>query len=315
MTRIAYLFPGQGSQFVGMGRGLAEQYAQARALFEEADAVLGFALGKLCWEGPEDVLTDTLNAQPALLVASVAALRVLESRVPQAPDYVAGHSMGEFSALVAAGALDFADALRLVRERGRLMKAAGEYAPGGMVAVLGAERAALDALCAEAAAATGEVVQVANDNCPGQIVISGARAALEKAQELAKARGIKRLRPLPVSIASHCPLMRQAAEEFRAVVAATPMRAPRVPVIGNVSAAPLTGVDAIREELGAQLTSSVRWTESVRAMIAGSAGLFVELGPKDVLTGLLKRIDESARGIAAGEPAGIDAATEALRVP
>jgi [acyl-carrier-protein] S-malonyltransferase len=301
-TPLAYLFPGQGSQHAGMGRALAERYPTARAVFAEADAELGVGLSRLCWEGPDELLTETFNAQPAILTHSVAVLRVLAEAGAPHPDYVAGHSLGEYSALVAAESLAFGDAVRLVRERGRLMQSAGARTPGGMAAVLGLERAALDEVCAEASAASGAVVQVANDNCPGQLVISGARSALERAAELARARGARRVVVLPVSIAAHSALMRPAAEAFAAAVAGTPIQAPRIPVIGNVDAAPLADVPAIREELVAQLTAAVRWTASVRALRAAGVERFVEIGPKDVLTGLLKRIDPEARGLAVGEP-------------
>lgn len=304
-STTAYVFPGQGSQTVGMGKSLADASPAARSVFAEADDLLGFRLSALCWHGPEETLTDTVNAQPALVATSLAALRALEERLgPTPPAYLAGHSLGEFSALVAAGALTFADGLRLVRERGRLMKAAGERSPGAMAAVLGLEAEALAEVCREASASagSGRTVVVANDNCPGQLVISGDNAALDRALELARARGARRAVKLPVSIAAHSPLMAQASAEFSAAVAAVGFGPPRAPVIGNVSARPLTDAAAIRAELTAQLTSPVRWADSVRYMLAQGVDTFVELGSKDVLTGLLKRIDARAVGVAVGAP-------------
>ena len=309
MSDVAFIFPGQGSQVVGMGRDLAAQHPEAAAVFAEADAVLGFPLSHLCFEGPAEVLTDTINAQPAILAASIAALRAWEATndIPR-PRYVAGHSRGEYSALCAAGALSLADGLRLVRERGRLMKRAGEAQPGGMAAVLGLDRALLEAACARAGQETGRVVQIANDNAPGQIVISGDRTALERAGELAKAAGAKRVIPLAVSIAAHSPLMQSALDDFRRAVEATPMRPPAIPVISNVQARPLDGPSAIREELVLQLISPVRWTESVGWMAAQGVMTFIEIGPGTVLTGLVKRIAPAARTANVGDTEGIAAA-------
>jgi len=298
--KIAFVFPGQGSQYVGMGQDLVAEYAVARTLFEQADATLGFSLAALCFTGPENALTDTLNAQPALLTHSIAALRVLQTLAPDiAPAFVAGHSLGEYSALVAADVMDFPDALRLVRERGRVMKAAGERTPGAMAAVIGLETDALERVCAEAGA------QIANYNAPGQIVISGARDTLDRAMTLAKTRGAKRVIPLAVSIASHSRLMESAAREFAAAVASTPMRAPRLPVISNVTALPLERVDDIRAELVAQLTSSVQWIKSIEYILAQGATHFIELGPKDVLAGLIRRINKDAHAISLGDVASV----------
>lgn len=287
----AYLFPGQGSQYVGMGKGLCDASLPARGVFDCADSIAGFGLSRLCFEGPAEALNDTANTQPALLAASIAALRALQERSLETPAYVAGHSMGEFSALVAAGALTFEDGLRLVRERGRLMKQAGEKSPGGMAAVIGLERGVLEEVCAAARQESGEYVGIANDNCPGQLVISGTRTALERAMTLAKERGAKRAIPLAVSIAAHSPLMAEAAAEFRRALEATPFQRPTVPIVANATAGPLTDPAEIREALGRQLTSPVRWSESVRWMIAQGVTRFIEVGPKDVLTGLVKRID------------------------
>jgi [acyl-carrier-protein] S-malonyltransferase len=309
----AFVFPGQGSQFVGMGRELAQTSPAAQRIFAEADAYLGFQLSTLCWEGPEDVLTETVNAQPALLTCSIAALRALEEKLGELkPALVAGHSMGEISALVAAGSLEFEDGLQLVRRRGEVMKAAGERSPGGMAASLGLDASVLVEICNEASAATGGRVQVANDNCPGQVVISGENAALEKAIELAKARGAKKVRKLPVSIASHSPLMESAVAEFARVVDAMPFIAPAPPVVGNIQALPLTDPNEIRAELPAQLISPVRWTESVRYMISQGVTTFIELGAKDVLTTFFKRIDENVKGMAVGTPEGINQITSLL---
>jgi [acyl-carrier-protein] S-malonyltransferase len=306
--QTAFVFPGQGSQAVGMGKALAEHYPVARRAFEEADAILGFSLSHLCWEGPEAVLGETLNTQPALLVHSVAAWRVLTQELGGFhPLCAAGHSLGEFSALVAVEALEFADGVRLTRERGRVMAEAGKTKPGGMAAILALDAAALGAVCAQAARETGGIVGLANDNCPGQIVISGDVPALQRAIALALKSGAKRAIRLNVSIGSHSPLMEEAAREFAKAVDATPIADPKVPLVGNTAAIALRTAAEIRAEVKAQLTSPVRWTESVRAMTAMGVRVFVELGPKDVLAGLIKRIDPRARSLAAGGPEEIRA--------
>jgi [acyl-carrier-protein] S-malonyltransferase len=301
VSQTAFLFPGQGSQYVGMGRDLYEAYPEAQSTFDQADKVLGFALSDLCFNGPEETLQDTINTQPAIFVTSVALLRALESNKLQAPGFVAGHSLGEYSALVAAGAMDFAAGLQLVRERGRLMKEAGERSPGGMAAVLGLEAEAVDEVCQKAREKTGGIIQVANYNSPGQIVISGDFRTRDVAIELAKAEGARRVVPLAVSIAAHSPLMECIVDEFRQAVEATEFRMPTVPVVANVSAAPLESVKAIREELVQQLTSPVRWVESVRYMIGQGIAEFVEMGPKDVLTKLMRRIDKSVQATSVGD--------------
>ena len=292
--KCVYLFPGQGSQYVGMGQDLARDYPVARDVFAQADHTLGILLSRLCFEGPAEVLNETANTQPAILTTSVAALRVLRNHGWPAPAYVAGHSMGEFSALVASGALSFEAGLELVRERGRLMKRAGERSPGGMAAVLGLEREALEDVCAIVRERTGAYVGVANDNCPGQVVISGAETALEQAMEAAQDGGAKRAIRLAVSIAAHSPLMADVAEAFRRRLDDTPLREPEIPIVANAVARPLKDPHEIREVLGKQLTSPVRWTESMAWLLAQDVDCFVEVGPKEVLTNLLRRIDRSA---------------------
>lgn len=301
--KVALVFPGQGSQFVGMGHDLFETSPAAQARLSEADEVLGFNLTGLMFDGPSAILEDTINAQPAILAASVAALAAMEEQLRArgaaiTPAFVAGHSLGEFSALVAAGVLDYASALQLVRERGRLMKEAGVEHPGGMAAVLGLDDALLKDICARVAG-TGTVV-VANANCPGQTVISGEDAALEEAMDLARKEGAKRVTRLGVSIASHSPLMSEAAAKFGALVAETPMAEPTVPVVGNIDARPLTTVAAIQDEISRQMESPVNWTGSVQTMVALGVTTFVELGPGAVLAGLNKRISRETptRGLA-----------------
>lgn len=304
----AFVFPGQGSQFVGMGRELADASPAARAVFAEADERLGFKLSELCRSGPEADLNDTYNTQPALYVCSMAALAALREKSGGVrPAFVAGHSLGEITALAAAGGLSFAGGLGLVRERGRLMKRAGEISPGGMAAILNLDADVLAEVCAEASAATGRIAQVANDNCPGQVVISGDSAALEKAMELAKARGAKRALKLPVSIAAHSPLMQTVVADYAGYVEGLPILSPAVPVVANATALPLADAAAIRAELVGQLTTRVRWTETIRYLAAQGVTAFVELGSKDVLTGLLKRIAPDAAGYAVGAPEAIDA--------
>lgn len=306
-STTAFVFPGQGSQQVGMAADLASSSAAAAKVFAHADRILGMEFTEIMREGPSDVLDDTYNTQPALYIAGVATLRALEERAedPFQPLAVAGHSLGEFTALTAAGALSFEAGLRLVRERGRLMREAGEQHPGAMAALLGLEVADARAVCAEASTQAGKPVVVANDNCPGQIVISGDETALDLALPLAKARGAKRAVKLAVSVAAHSPLMAQAADSFAKALAETAFDAPRVPVIANLSAAPIQSAAEIRSELSAQLTGAVRWTETIRALRVMGATHFLEIGPKDVLTGLLKRIDKDAVGIPLNSSAAV----------
>jgi [acyl-carrier-protein] S-malonyltransferase len=311
---IALVFPGQGSQAVGMGRALAENFSAARRAFDEIDAALGDKLTKIMWEGPAETLTLTENAQPALLAVSLAALRVLESEggfdLQRDAAYVAGHSLGEYSALAAAGSLDPADAARLVRIRGRAMQQAVPVGVGAMAALLGLEFDAAAAVAAESA--QGQVCQAANDNGGGQVVVSGDRAAVERAVELAKARGARRAMMLTVSAPFHCALMQPAADVMAQALATTQVRAPRVPVVANVLARPVTEPNEIVPALVAQVTGTVRWRESVAFMAQAGVKTFYEIGSGKVLSGLVKRIAEGASGVAVGTPEDI-AAVKAAR--
>lgn len=308
MHSFAYLFPGQGSQAVGMGQALAAAYPVAAATFAEADDVLGFALSQLCFQGPEEALNSTLNTQPALLVTSVAAWRAAETVLGQLPlaRFVAGHSLGEYSALVAAGALQFADAVRLVRRRGELMGQADDSQPGGMAAILALDNETVEEIVAEAAAQTGGVVQVANYNSPGQVVISGDLQTLAAAMALASARGARKVVRLPISIAAHSALMAPAARAMAAALADAAVNEPQVPVVSNITAQPLSHADAIRHELVEQLTAGVRWEQSVRMMAAAGVTAFVEFGASTVLTALVKRIAPEPVRLNVNDPAGID---------
>jgi [acyl-carrier-protein] S-malonyltransferase len=286
---VAWVFPGQGAQFVGMGRDLAEASPQARAVFDAADAALGFPLSHLCFEGPEDQLTQTVNTQPALVTHAVAALAaaVASGAIAARPAFVAGHSLGEYAALVAAGSVSFEDGVRLVRERGRLMQAACDAEPGTMAAVLGVEPDALRAICAEHGAS------LCNVNAPGNITIGGTTTAVAAACEAASAAGASRVVPLTVSGAFHTPLMQSAADGMRAVLGAATFADPHPPVISNVTARPLTAGAAFAGELADQITSPVLWADSVRAMIDAGVTSIVEFGPGKVLTGLVRRIDRA----------------------
>jgi len=297
-NRIALVFPGQGSQYVGMGRQLYDASPAARRIFDRADEVLGFSLTNMCFEGPQTDLDDTYNAQPAILTVSIACLTALREKlqphgVEVAPAMVAGHSLGEFTALVAAGALSFDDALVLVRERGRLMKETSAARPGGMAAVIGLDDQVLQGVVDEAQA--HGVVTMANVNSPGQTVLSGEVEALTHAMGLAKQRGAKLVQRLAVSIASHSPLMSQAAAHFEELVKRVHITAPTVPLIANISASMLHTVDDLRHEIVGQLTRPVQWTSSVQTMVEQGVETFVELGPKQVLTGLIKRINSQVQ--------------------
>lgn len=312
---IAYLFPGQGSQAVGMGVDLCRASAVARVTLQEADDALGAPLSRLCAEGPADELTDTVNAQPALLAVSVAAWRVAGQRLGRLPEpeAVAGHSMGEYSALVAAQSLSYPDGLRLVRTRGRLMKDAGDLRPGRMAAVLGMDRQALATLCREVTVATGQVVQIANDNHPSQQVISGSAPGVEEASRLAPERGARRVMPLAVSIAAHSPLMADARPALEAAIDKADVRDPVVPVIGNTCAYPLIRAEDVRRELSAQLEGGVRWRASMQALLEMGVTTFVEFGSGTVLSGIMRKIDRRARCFALRTLADIDAWGEWLQ--
>jgi [acyl-carrier-protein] S-malonyltransferase len=308
-ARLAFCFPGQGSQAVGMGRAFHETSAAARAVFEEASDELGFDVAKLCFEGPESELQLTANTQPAVLTVSVAGARLLAAR-GLTPTVVGGHSLGEYSALVSAGALSFRDAVRVVRRRGEFMQEAVPVGTGAMAAVLGVDLPVVEEICRDAA--DGEVLDVANINSPGQIVVAGHRAAVERAVALAAARGGKRSVILPVSAPFHCRLMAPAAERLAEVLGAVPAADPRPPVVRNVDGELTTQADAVRPLLVRQVTAPVRWTDCVRRMASEGCRTFVEVGPGKVLTGLLRRIDGAATGIAVEDAAGLEKAAAAL---
>ncbi|GMG81212.1 ACP S-malonyltransferase [Paralimibaculum aggregatum] len=309
----AFIFPGQGAQTVGMGQALAEAYPAAKAVFDEVDAALGTALSKIVWEGPEDALTLTENAQPALMATSIAALRALEAEgvtLAGSAGFVAGHSLGEYSALTAAGSLTLADAARLLKLRGQAMQAATPVGTGAMAALLGLDYEKAAVVAAEAA--EGECCQAANDNDPAQVVVSGHRAAVERAVMIAKEHGARRAVLLPVSAPFHCALMQPAAEAMAEALAATEIRAPAVPLVANVSAGAETDPDRIRALLVEQVTHRVRWRESVLAMAAAGVDETVEIGAGKALSGMVRRIDKKIAASNVGTPDEVRKLAEAL---
>ncbi len=309
--KVAFVFPGQGSQAVGMGRDWADAFPAARRTFEEADEALGFALSQLCWEGPEDELRLTQNTQPAILASSVAILRAAGGSLPQ-PEVVAGHSLGEYSALVAAGTLTLGDALRLVRHRGRFMQEAVPVGEGAMAAILGPDAAAVEEV-AKDASSEDEICVAANYNAPAQTVIAGQAAAVERAVELAKERGARRAVLLPVSAPFHSPLMAPARARLEPLLAETAFSDPAIPIVTNVDARAVTTGDEARSALVRQVDGPVRWVESVRSMLDGDGvSVFVEIGPGAVLSGLVRRIERAARSVSLAEPKALDALEAAL---
>jgi [acyl-carrier-protein] S-malonyltransferase len=307
---IAFIFPGQGSQSVGMGRALAEAHPACRAVFDEADAALGEPLSAICFDGPAERLTLTENTQPAILAVSIAALRLLESR-GLAPDFVAGHSLGEYSAHVAAGTFAFADAIRIVRRRGRYMQDAVPVGEGAMAAILGGDPAAVAQACAEAA--QGQVVSPANLNAPGQVVIAGHAAAVARAGERAKALGARKVVPLPVSAPFHCALMKPAEERLAPELAALAASNPRVPVVANVDAEPKTTAAASVAALVAQVSAPVLWEAVVGRLASAGVRAYVEVGPGTVLSGLVRKIHREARVTSLETPAQLDAVEAFIR--
>ncbi|MBI2321173.1 MAG: ACP S-malonyltransferase [Chloroflexi bacterium] len=299
-SSVAFIFPGQGTQYVGMGRELYDSSPAARAIFAEADETLGFSLSRLCFEGPEDELRDTVNAQPAILTVSIACLAALRERWEAlgrlvTPLFVAGHSLGEYTALVAAGVLDFADALRLVRERGRLMKEAGEHQPGGMAAIIGLSEERVVEVCRQAEAEG--TIAMANANSPAQVVLSGEVRALERAMDLAREFGARKVERLSITIASHSPLMQRAAQQFAELLNHVRLRDPQVPVVANITGRALTTAEEIKAELAEHLIGPVRWSQSVGEMINNGVETFVEIGPGAVLSGLVRRITRDVQAI------------------
>jgi len=311
-TKIAFLFPGQGSQAVGMGRDLAEKFQVAAATFAEADDALGFPISKLCFEGPDEELRLTENTQPAILTVSVAAWRVLAYQ-GVSPHLAAGHSLGEWSAHVAAGTLTFADAVRAVKARGRAMQQAVPAGQGGMAAVLMLDAALVAEACSEAAAETGQPVAAANLNSPAQTVISGALAAVERAAELCKAKGARRAVMLPVSAPFHCTLMLPAQEEVARVLDAIKVSDPKIPVAANVTGQFITTADQAKDALIRQVTGAVRWVDCVRTLVGAGADAFVETGPGKVLTGLMKQIDGAQKAMNVEDEASLKATLEAVK--
>jgi len=310
---VAFTFPGQGSQTVGMGKALADAFPQARDVFSEVDEALGEKLSATIWEGPAETLTLTENAQPALMAVSIAALRALEASgaaLSVKAAYVAGHSLGEYSALAAAGTFKLADAARLLRIRGRAMQAAVPVGTGAMAALIGLDYAAAQQVADDAA--DGQVCEIANDNGGGQIVISGHATAIERAVELAKERGARRALLLPVSAPFHCSLMAPAAESMDVALREVTMAAPAVPLVANVLARPVSDPDEIRQRLVEQVTSPVRWQESMTWLAEAGVDLFVEIGAGKVLTGLARRIADNVEAINIGNPEDIDAAAARL---
>lgn len=291
-TKIALVFPGQGCQFVGMGKDLYSSYEEARALFDRADEILGFSLSRLCFEGPAERLNDTANTQPAIYTTSMALWAALSPRLGEVEKqiaYTAGHSLGEFAALTAAGALDFGDGLRLVRRRGEAMHDAGEAASGSMAAIIGLEDEEVASIVAEANGGC-QGVWIANYNSPGQVVIAGEKGALERAISLAREREAKRAIPLKVSVACHTPLMEAAADRLGAALEETTFQHPTMPVVSNAEAVPLTESQEIKKALLKQLSHPVRWVESVQIMVDGGVGAALEVGPRAVVSGLIRRI-------------------------
>jgi len=297
--KVAYIFPGQGSQSVGMGHDLYENFSSAKAVFEQADETLKFPLSRLCFDGPEDELRQTINAQPGIVTVSFAYWKAMQevsgnNDLPP-PVFLAGHSLGEYTALAAAGVLDFATTVYLARERGRLMHEAGQERPGSMTAIIGLDESLLTEVCQETD------TRIANINCPGQLVISGASENLAKAIELAKSRGALRVIPLPVSGAFHTPLMQSAVDGMSEIIATLSFNDPVIPIIGNTTAQPLTTADLIKEELLRQLCNCVQWQRSIEYMIDNGISTFIEVGPGKVLTGLIKRINRSVELINIGD--------------
>ena len=301
-SKTAHIFPGQGSQSVGMGCKLCQSSPRAKEVFQEADEALQFPVSRLCFEGPEEELRQTINAQPAIMTVSIACLRASsEVNHSISPAFVAGHSLGEYTALVAANVLEFADAIRLVRERGRLMQKAGEIKPGGMVAVIGSDEATLQEICSETGA------EIANFNCSGQVVISGSKEALARAMDVAKAKGALRVIALQVSGAFHSTLMQPTIEGMSEAISQINFKTPEVPIVVNSTAQPVSTAEGVKEELLRQLCHCVQWQPSIEYMVGEGVSTFIEIGPGKVLSGLIKRISSTVQVLNVSDPESIKA--------